>query len=250
MYLYHPLAPAIRRSALLGVLWFTLPAPFATPALAQAVGYQPLPPETALARMAAGDLSPFAIVAAFEEDRVQDGVTRRGNRDSYTDADRTLLLDGIEELITTNPPSFDRGVSYGFTAFVGIAMGLWESAPEAREIPGRLLRIYEGTDSGDVQARAIVYLASILPLEPSESAAITELLVTIASQPASQLGRPAPVDGVRALMVACEPGASALQSLLDESAITEPLARGMAEGYSARGFPEDEVMRLGPCPTP
>jgi hypothetical protein len=254
MYAFHKIVLTIRRRALVGLLGSTVLAPSALPAAAQAAGYQALPPETALARMAAGELSPGAIVAAFEEDGVRDGVL--GNREAYSDEERTLLLDGIEDLITLGPRSptgLDLGVTYGFVAYTSIAAGLWDSAPEAREIPGRLLRVYERTDSGPVRSATIRTLAQILPLDPAESAAITDLLVTIASQPASQPGIPMPVVGVGALMAACEPGVVALRSLLDEGAITERDARAMAEGYSARGFPVNEAMsRSGPrsCPIP
>jgi hypothetical protein len=254
MYAFHKIVLTIRRRALVGLLGSTVLAPSALPAAAQAAGYQALPPETALARMAAGELSPGAIVAAFEEDGVRDGVL--GNREAYSDEERTLLLDGIEDLITLGPrgdPELDRGVSYGFVAYSAIAHYLWDSAPEAREIPERLLRVYERTDSRSVRSSTIFHLALILPLDPAESPAITDLLVTIASQPTAQPGSPMPVTGVEALKVACEPGVVALRSLLDEGAITEWAARITAEGYSARDFPVNEALsRSGPrsCPIP
>lgn len=255
MYRFHEMVLVMRRGALVGLLGFSVLAPSATPAMAQELGLQVFPPETALARLAAGELSPSVIVAAFEENREQDGRLRLGNRAEYTDADRTMLLDGIEELITSVPrgSGLDRGVTDGFTTYGIIALGLWDSAPEAREIPSRLLRIYERSDNETSRSLALSHLAVILPLDPPESAAIMEILVTVATRPTLLPGEPDPSTGVNALMQACEAGAATLQRLLDEGAITDRSARLFAEDFAARGFPINEPMRRRgelPCPTP
>ena len=120
------------------------------------------------------------IRAAFHDEPHLRGVTRPGNRDAYTSAERRQMLQAVEQAFLgrmgRDGEAAQRARSEANGVLHFLVRNIHQMAPEAREVPGIALRAFHQTDAPPVvRGLALTLLAVILPFEPPGTAEIKEL---------------------------------------------------------------------------
>lgn len=234
-------------------------------------GQQPFPPplgppvvEPAEALQALVDgTARRTILWAFRRDLPETDMRREGHYDRYTSAQRRQLLDGLERIAiqaSPRPPgnTYDPA-NEAVSLLKEIGLYLRDVAPEAREIPARLLRIYDRAETSieDSTRRSVMRmsaldgLAKLLALGPAESEEIIDLLWDVATGPGPPEDLPV-YDGVRAFLKTCDVGVPYLRRLHDEGLVQHAETAAWLRGLAERGFPVEEIVRARwgePCPS-
>ncbi len=196
-------------------------------------------PSVALELLASARPGGSTIVAAFAE-----------NYAKYTDAQRQQLLDGVERIargeVEGPELTIRRAITMSFSILSAIALYPAVVAPEAREIPARLLRIYRQSDRVDAKALALMRLGDMLLLSPREAPEIIRLLEAVASAP-PEVGKVSPRTALDALRNAEEAGIPSLRRLYAQDLVKDPIAQMELHDLARRGFPVSPV-RPGPSP--
>lgn len=234
-----------------------LPVAQLTAQTTTAVGRAVRPSSEILDAMAEGQMGAVSgAVQAFQRTRTEGTNTILGNYERYSDADRQLLLDGMEEIASGDRRSGDRATALraqvaSFTAFASIARGSWDTTPEAREIPGRLLRIYERADHSSPRNSAVFMLGELLAHGPPESPSILALLFELAAGPWVSTSEPGPEMAVRALIASCDVGRDTLLRLSVDNLVTDAAAAMLLREAADQGFSREMSERRRwsiPCP--
>lgn len=193
-----------------------------------------LEPSEALANLASGEgAATTVITAAF-----------RQNYEAYSDAERQDLLDGIERMargeVDGEEKEGRRSVTRAFAALRTIGLDPEISAPEAREIPARLLRIYRESDRHLSKSLAVLRLGEMLGRYPEHADDIEEVMVSVASAPFSS-DRVHPQTALDALRRGGEAGIPVLRRLHEQSAVQHPGSLAYLRKLAERGFPLERV---------
>lgn len=184
-------------------------------------------PEAAevLARIEQGDIRSISIRSAFEMD---------GNYAQYTDAERQQFLDGLERIARAGADQSARSAVFLELTLIGTHPN--GKAPQAREVPRRLLRIYEQTTIRESKWAAISILGEILPSAPAESAKITELLISLVKQPVTTQQT---IEGTQQYQTETVAPYQALDALFSACGVAVPVLRQL---YATRDdIPDDET---------
>lgn len=159
---------------------------------------------------------------------------------AYSDTERQELLDGVERIARSARETIhDPSVTTAISILAIIALDPSIAAPESREIPRRLMRIYRETDRVNVRSLAIMRLGDMLAVFPEESEEIAEVLTSVASAPFSP-GQVHPMIAIDALRNAGEAGLPALRRLHEDNLVQDPATRAHIQALAKNGFPARE----------
>jgi len=205
-------------------------------------------PEDALAMLRANEGGSGYILRAFHDDVVLPQRTIPGDRARFTDAQRQVLLDGMEAIAREDPALDLASEASGraLSTLSGIALHPDYDPPEATEIPARMLRIHREAATRRSRGLATFYLGLLLRVRPPESPEIEQILLEQASGADAALA----LTSIQALMAACEAGIPAVRRLHEEELVRDWMnslvVRRVAEaGYTIEAM-EQEVM-APPC---
>lgn len=199
-------------------------------------------PEAAevLAKLEQGDFRSISVRSAFEMD---------GNYAQYTDAEREQFLDALERIAREGSDRRARTAAFTELSFIARSpRSTARQAPQAQQVPSRLLRVYEQTTIRDSKWEAIYGLGRVLRTSPKESPQITKLVVSLIKQPVTskwtlegtkqyQTEAVAPYEALDALFWACEVAVPTLRQLYaDRSSIADDETRTRIEEAADQGF--------------
>lgn len=195
------------------------------------------------------------IRAAFHDEPHLRGVTRPGNRDAYTSAERRQMLQAVEQAFLgrmgRDGEAAQRARSEANGVLHFLVRNIHQMAPEAREVPRLALRVFHQTEGVVVAASALSLLAAILPLEPPEAEEIAELFKDVVrgkrgpSLASTTFGR---------LLGACDAGLAIIQELNREGVRLEPPEHDVIAYVVEQGVSEETYLKwlgqLPDCPPP
>lgn len=211
-----------------------------------------VPPTQALDLVANGEKGAPLIIAAFEEDEVEAGTVRLGNRRLYSDQDRRMLLDGVEQLAIGgghgDPATRKKARSAAFEVLEYIGVHRREELADSREIPSRTLRIFNRSDDPVSVLQALHLMGRLLSFNPPEARELAEALFQAVQEPGELFTQGIAIE---VLLTACEAALPTLQRVQREGIVTEPVTHVWFRNLAERGFPlEDMVKQRGgePCP--
>lgn len=200
-----------------------------------------------ITRLEQGDLGSISIRSAFEMD---------GNYARYTDAERQQFLDGLERIASVGVDQDARSRAFLELTLIGAHTN--SLAPQAREVPGRLLRIYAQTQIRESKWAAISILGEVLRTSPRQSPEIIKLLVSLIKQPVTtqetlegtqqyETENVAPYQALDALFSACQVAVPVLRELYAaRDAIPDDETRARIEQVAETGFnPADFELSTG-----
>lgn len=206
-----------------------------------------VPASELLAKLEQGDFRGINIHSAFQVDRMMnDSTVSRGNYSRYTDAERAQFLDAVERIAREGADLDARTAAFRELDLIG--RHRYSTAPQAGEVPQRLMRIYKQTTIRESKWAAISSLGEILRTGATQSEEIIELLVSLIKQPVTSeqtiegtkqypTKMVYPTDALDALFSACNAGVPTLRELYaDRAAIPYEEARGQLEEAAENGF--------------
>lgn len=204
-------------------------------------------PSKLLAQLASGDLMTRArasnLIAYAFGDRF----------DYYSDADRQLLLDGVERVArgdfdddsSTLNPSLN-----GMSRLIGLVA---PAVPESvrREVPTRVIRIYEETGRRSVRSAAVTWMGHMICMFPGHPDArrMLGILEDVASAPAPAENGVFADTAIEALLIAGPRGVPVLRRLNAEGRVRSLQAAAWLRELARIGFPRDHAPLADHRPT-
>ncbi len=190
------------------------------------------------------------ILAAFHESPIR-GEGAGGNRRFYSDADRRQLLDGVEQAAMGNvggdASAVRQAIFEGMIVLRTLGIDLRDTAPESEEIPSRVLRVFEETQSSTAKSVGLHLLGDLLAFRPPNSSGIADVLFNVASGRYAGL---APESGILVLLAACDAGRPTLRRLYREQVMPGGVWNVWFRDLAERDFPTEEMekYRYTSCP--
>lgn len=166
----------------------------------------------------------------------------RQHYEKYTDAQRQELLDGLERVARgeVEGPELNREVAIRSATVLLELIGTDTTvvAPEAREIPRRLLRVHHQTKDPHIRSSILLTLGDLVQIDPPEAPEILALLAKYLTAPPDRGPDDVPpATALDALIDAGAAGVPVLRRLHEEGAVKDPVA-DMSLRYHARmGYP-------------
>lgn len=195
------------------------------------------------------------IRAAFHDEPHLRGVTRPGNRDAYTSAERRQMLQAVEQAFLgrmgRDGEAAQRARSEANGVLHFLVRNIHQMAPEAREVPRLALRVFHQTEGVVVASSALSLLAAILPLEPPEAEEIREVFKDAIR---GRYDKTLPSISFQHLLKACDAGLAIIEELNREGVRLEGAWHGWIPHVVEQGVSEEMYLKwlgqLPDCPPP